>query len=63
MKTATINVYHVFGTRNTVAGRVMYRGRAKRWLVMENETPNAIAVKCVTWAKANGFTHVKIIYG
>lgn len=62
MKTATINVYHVFGTRNTVSGRVMYRGR-ELWSVMENETPNAIAAKCVTWAKANGFTHIKTIYG
>ena len=63
MKTATINVYHVFGTRNTVAGRVMYRGRALFWSVTANETPTAILQQCTEWAKANGFTHIKTIYG
>lgn len=62
MKTATINVYHVYGTRNTVAGRVMYRGRVL-WDVMANETPNTIMKQCVDWAKANGFSHIKTIYG
>jgi hypothetical protein len=62
MKTATINVYHVFGTRNTVSGQVMYRGRVL-WCVTANETPNAILKLCTEWAKSNGFTHIKTIYG
>lgn len=62
MKTATINVYRVFGTRNTVSGRVMYRGRVL-WSVTANETPNAILKQCTEWAKANWFTHIKTIYG
>lgn len=62
MKTATINVYHVYGTRNTVAGRVMYRGRVL-WSVTANETPNAIMKLCSAWATSNGFTHIKTIYG
>lgn len=62
MKTATINVHHVFGTRNTVAGRVMYRGRSL-WWVTANETPNTILRQCTEWARSNGFSHIKTIYG
>ena len=62
MKTATINVYHVFGTRNTVSGRVMYRGRVI-WAVTANETPNTILKQCTEWALSNRFTHIKTIYG
>ena len=62
MKTATINVYHVWGTSRTTAADVLYRGRALRRFC-ENASPQTLLDQARNWAHANGFTHTKIIYG
>ena len=61
MKTATINVYHVFGTKRTTGADVRYRGKLLRYYV-ENETPQKLLDKAREWAYGHGFTHTKIIY-
>lgn len=61
-KTATIRVYHVFGTKGTVCADVQYRGRGL-WQLAENNTPQAMLDKAREWAHANGFTHTKVTYG
>lgn len=62
MKTATIRIYHVFGTKKTTAADVRYRGKLLRYYI-ENETPKTLLDKAREWAHAHGFTHTKIIYG
>lgn len=61
MKTATIDVCHVFGTKNTVYACVKYRGKIlfKR---MENESPNNILTIARDWTINNGFSHIKVNY-
>ena len=62
MKTATINVYHVWGSKSTTAADVRYRGKLLR-AYMSRETPQALLDQARAWAHAHGFTHTKIIYG
>lgn len=60
MKTATIQIHHVFGTKSTVFCGVFYRGwTLKYW--MENETETELFNRAKSWAFSNGFTHVKVI--
>lgn len=59
MKTATILIHHVFGTKSTVYAGVSYRGkRLKHW--MENEPVNVMLQKAKDYAFSNGFTHIRI---
>lgn len=62
-KTAKITVYHVFGTKDTKACNVTYRGKLLQQ-VMANDYEAALVKKMVTWAGAsdNGFTHYIINY-
>lgn len=61
MKTCTILIHHVFGTKGTVFVSVSYRNK-QLWKNMENNTPQAMLEKAKQWAFSNGFTHVKIEY-
>ena len=62
MKTATINIYHVFGTKNQTCADITYRGKLiKRLHGIEN--PNFILCNARKFAHDNGFSHTKIIYG
>lgn len=62
MKTATIRIYHVFGTRKQTAADVLYRGRVLRFFE-GIDTPQKYLDLARTWAHDNGFTHTNIIYG
>lgn len=62
MKTATINVYHVWGSKSTTAADVRYRGKLVR-AYMGKESPQTLLDQAREWAYTNGFTHTKIIYG
>ena len=62
MKTATINVYHVFGTKNQTSVDIRYRGKLLRYF-SGIENPQTLLDKARDWAHANGFSHTKIIYG
>ncbi len=62
MKTAKINVHHVFGTKLTVAYRVEYRGKLLHH-GMANDTPQAMCDRAKQWAFSHGFTHVDVSYG
>ena len=60
-KTARITVYHVFGTKDTKACNVTYRGKLLQQ-IMANDYEAALVKKMVTWASDNGFTHYIINY-
>ena len=62
MKTATIRVYHVFGTKNQTSADVVYRGRVLRFFE-GIDTPQKYLDMARQWAYNNGFSHTKIIYG
>lgn len=59
MKTATILIHHVFGTKSTVYAGVSYRGK-RLWYKMENEPVNVMLQKAKDYAFSNSFTHVKV---
>lgn len=59
MKTAQIEIGHVFGTMNTNYAEVTYRGKRK-FFVMENENRQLLCAKATAWAKQNGFTHFNV---
>lgn len=61
MKTATIQIHHVFGTKSTVFAGVFYRGK-RLWHKMENESAQAMLEKAKQYAFSNGFSHVRVEY-
>ena len=60
-KTAKITAYHVFGTKDTKACVVTYRGKLLQQ-VIANDYEAALVKKMVTWASENGFTDYIIDY-
>ena len=56
MKTATIDVYHVWGTKSCKSADVFYRGkmlyRAAGWELQQKLLDDA-----QEWARNHGFTH------
>ena len=62
MKTAKINVYHVFGTKNQTCADVTYRGKLLK-RIHGIDTPQKHLDTARLWAYENGFTNTKIIYG
>ena len=60
MKTATIIIHHVFGTKGTSYAEVQYRGK-RRWAHMANISINDMLSQAKDWAKNEGFTHFKIV--
>lgn len=61
MKTATINVYRLFGTANEYCATVLYRN--KELYSFMGKDGCEISFLCEKWAKNRGFTNVKYIYG
>ena len=61
MKTATVRIYHIFGTKNEFCADVMYRGRLLRYFY--GEGPQALCDKARAFAHAQGYTHTKVIFG
>ena len=62
MKTATIRVYHVFGTKSLFASDIFYRGKMRAFFEGKGN-PQTYTDKAQAWAHANGFTHTKVIFG
>ena len=60
-KTATIISYHVFGTKNTNAVEITYKGKQLHHF-MNNGYESDNIKTAIAWAKSNGFTHFKIVY-
>ncbi|AQT27808.1 hypothetical protein HOR67_gp46 [Ralstonia phage RS-PI-1] len=59
MKTATIEVYHVFGTRSTKSADVKYRGRLL-YRAAGIELQQKLLDDARKWAHEHGFTHVVV---
>lgn len=59
MKTARIEIGHVFGTWATNYAEVSYRGKRK-FFIMENENRQVLCDKTIAWAKQNGYTHFNV---
>ena len=62
MKTATIEVFHVWGTMNTVGVQVKYRGKTLLTRTAKC-TPNEMLTFAQGWSLEHGFTHIKVRYG
>lgn len=68
MKTATIRVNHVFGTKGSYCADVFYRGKLLKTFDSSNYTGfgsqvNTLAAMAQQWAHANGFSHVAVTFG
>ena len=61
MKTATIEIFHVFGTKSTTGCQVKYRRRTL-YTFTDNITPNAMLNHVQDWILKHGFTHMKVTY-
>ena len=62
MKTATIRVYEMFGTRNSFCVDAMYRGKVL-FSKMQNGNPQELCDIARRWAHSNGFTHCRVSFG
>ena len=56
MKTAKLEIYHVWGTPNTVGVRLLYRGKTLIDLAGHSAEKEALIAKARTWATNQGFT-------
>ena len=59
MKTAKIEIGHVFGTKGSTWYRISYRGKCLK-SVVRNMSRNAALDEARAWAHANGYTHTKV---
>jgi hypothetical protein len=59
MKTATISIYHLFGTNNSLGADIIYRGITIASLNYKGSF-DELEKKAVNWAMAQGFTHTKL---
>ncbi|QEP52832.1 hypothetical protein AMP1_5 [Burkholderia phage AMP1] len=57
MKTATIEVYHVFGTRSCKSADVLYRGKLL-YRAAGLEQQQKLLDDARKWALDKGFTHI-----
>ena len=60
-KTATIKIYHIYGTKKGIAADVSYRG--KLLVCFDGQDPNALLSLSRIWARNRGYTHTKAIFG
>ena len=60
MKTATITLYHIYGTRCGISADVTYRGKLI-YSIQGNEPEQKLCDMARKWAHNAGFTHTKII--
>jgi len=58
IKTATITVYHIFGTKGSYAADIFYRG--KMIFTTENNSIRECAEKANNWSFNNGFNRYKL---
>ena len=56
MKTAKLEIYHVWGTPNTVGVRLLYRGKTLIDLAGHSAEKETLIAKARTWATNQGFT-------
>ena len=61
MKTANIEIFHVWGTKSTTGCQVKYKGRTLHTFT-DNITPNAMLKHAQDWILKHGFTHMKVTY-
>ncbi len=61
MKTATIRVNHIFGTKNEFCAEVTYFRKELQFFL--GTAPNDLLAQARKWAHANGFTHTHITFG
>jgi len=61
MKTATIRTNHIFGTKNSYCTDVIYRGRIL--ISFSGDAAQSLHNSGTRWARHNGFTHIKTIFG
>lgn len=68
MKTATIRVNHIYGTRGDYCADIFYRGKRlatfdKRNILSWDSQAQGLLNYSRAWAQAHGFTHYKTIFG
>ena len=61
MKTATVRINHMFGTKNGFASDISYRDKVLKTFIQDGTT--GLAEQSQKWAINQGFSHVKIIFG
>ncbi len=61
MKTATINIYHIYGTKNGIAADVTYRG--KLLVCFDGQDVQSLESLARIWARNRNFTHTKVVFG
>jgi len=61
MKTATINIYHIYGTKNGFSADVTYKG--KLLVCFDGRDIQALESMARIWARNRNYTHTKVIFG
>lgn len=62
MKTATVEIFHVWGSKSTTGCQVKYRGKTL-YTFTDNVNPDEILKHAQGWILQHGFTHCKVTYG
>jgi len=60
MKTATIKIYHIYGTKNGFSADVSYRG--KLLVCFDGRDVHILENMARIWARNRNYTHTKVIY-
>jgi hypothetical protein len=68
MKTATIRVNHIFGTKNSFCADIFYRGKLLKTFDSDKYTgfgskANTLSALAQIWAHENGFSDVNVTLG
>ncbi len=68
MKTATIRVNHIFGTKDGYCADVFYRGKLRYSVASDKcvgfgSKPNQLTSLARIWAHAHGFSHCNVSFG
>lgn len=61
MKTATIKIYHIYGTKNGIAADVTYKG--KLLVCFDGHGVQSLKSMARVWARNRSYTHTKVIFG
>jgi hypothetical protein len=61
MKTATINIYHIYGTKNGFSADVTYRG--KMLASFDGQDVQSLEALARIWARNRSYTHTKVVLG
>ena len=60
MKTATIKIYHISGTKNGFSADVTYRG--KLLVCFDGHNAQVLEALARIWARNRSYTHIKVIF-